>query len=85
MAVTDRNSLVASYLMGRDQLTSRPGCYVLSSEEAITKAKESPSSRLKEAGPAPREGGLAFVHPCRNLRGLQTGIYESGSGVSQSP
>lgn len=38
MAVTDSNSLVASYLMGRDQLTLCPGCYVQSSKEAITKA-----------------------------------------------
>ena len=38
IAVTDSDSLMASYLMGRDELTSCPGCYVQSSEEAITKA-----------------------------------------------
>lgn len=48
MAVTDRNSLVASYLMGRELLTSRPGCYALLREE-------------KQRRPVPREGGLALV------------------------
>jgi len=37
MAVADSNSFMASYLIGRDELTSCPGCYVQSSKEAITK------------------------------------------------
>lgn len=54
MAVTDSNSLAASNLMGRDQLTFCPGCYVQSSKEAITKAVSVNSQGRRKQALSPR-------------------------------